>query len=96
MNDALFQRVDALYQKRDTLNLDAETLRVLENHWKGFVRAGAKLGAVENNASLRSIASWLGLAQILAKMFLRTRLNGYCFLTTRQNLKACRNFCAMR
>jgi peptidyl-dipeptidase Dcp len=43
MNAALFSRIDALYQARATLNLDAETLRVLEQTWKDFVRSGAKL-----------------------------------------------------
>ncbi|MBS3647908.1 M3 family metallopeptidase [Pseudaminobacter sp. 19-2017] len=43
MNEALFGRIDALYQRRDTLGLDAETLRVLEKSWKNFVRAGVKL-----------------------------------------------------
>ncbi|PZO78287.1 MAG: peptidase M3 [Mesorhizobium amorphae] len=43
MNPALFARIDALYAKRDELNLDAETARVLELTWKRFVRAGAKL-----------------------------------------------------
>jgi peptidyl-dipeptidase Dcp len=46
MNPALFSRVDALYQKRDSLGLDAEAARVLEKHWKGFVRSGAKLDKV--------------------------------------------------
>ncbi|RFC68545.1 MULTISPECIES: M3 family metallopeptidase [Mesorhizobium] len=43
MNDRLFKRIDDLYQRRSTLNLDSETLRVLEKTWKNFVRAGAKL-----------------------------------------------------
>lgn len=43
MNKALFARVDALWEKRDTLGLTGEELRVLERHWKGFVRSGAKL-----------------------------------------------------
>lgn len=45
MNAALFSRIDALYQSRATLNLDSETLRVLEQTWKSFVRSGAKLDA---------------------------------------------------
>ena len=45
MNEKLFARIDALYQKRASLGLDAETLRVLEKTWKGFVRSGAKLDA---------------------------------------------------
>ncbi|MGX5850519.1 M3 family metallopeptidase [Mesorhizobium sp. PL10] len=43
MNEKLFARIDDLYQRRDSLKLDAETLRVLEKTWKGFVRSGAKL-----------------------------------------------------
>ncbi len=45
MNAALFARIDDLYNRRDTLGLDPETLRVLERTWKGFVRSGAKLDA---------------------------------------------------
>lgn len=43
MNDDLFARIDALYADRERLGLDAETDRVLEKTWKGFVRSGAKL-----------------------------------------------------
>lgn len=45
MNEKLFARIDDLYQRRESLKLDAETLRVLERTWKGFVRSGAKLDA---------------------------------------------------
>ena len=43
MNAALFERIDALYRRREALGLAAETLRVLERTWKNFVRAGARL-----------------------------------------------------
>ncbi|SJM31715.1 M3 family metallopeptidase [Mesorhizobium delmotii] len=43
MNERLFARIDDLYQRREALKLDAETLRVLEKTWKNFVRSGAKL-----------------------------------------------------
>ena len=45
MNEKLFSRIDDLYRRRAELGLDAETLRVLEKTWKGFVRSGAKLSA---------------------------------------------------
>jgi len=45
MNGPLFERIDRLYQARETLGLDAETKRVLERSWKGFVRSGARLDA---------------------------------------------------
>ena len=43
MNRALFDRIDTLYRKRESLGLDAEARRVLELTWKSFVRSGAKL-----------------------------------------------------
>ena len=43
MNAALFRRIDALWEGRQSLSLDREQLRVLERHWKGFVKSGAKL-----------------------------------------------------
>ncbi|MGZ5199616.1 MAG: M3 family metallopeptidase [Telluria sp.] len=45
MNDKLFQRVKALYEKRDSLGLDAESKHLLERYHRDFVRAGANLSA---------------------------------------------------
>jgi peptidyl-dipeptidase Dcp len=42
-NAALFAKVDALYQRRPELGLDAEQMRLLERHHLGFLRAGARL-----------------------------------------------------
>src|SRR5690606_19628887 len=42
-NPALFARIDALWENREGLGLTLEQTRVLERHWKGFVRSGAKL-----------------------------------------------------
>ncbi|WP_233496496.1 MULTISPECIES: M3 family metallopeptidase [Corallincola] len=43
LNKALFKRVDALYQQRESLGLDAESLRLLEVYHRDFVMAGAQL-----------------------------------------------------
>jgi peptidyl-dipeptidase Dcp len=43
MNSALFARLQALYDQRDPLNLDAESKRLVERYYKDFVRAGAQL-----------------------------------------------------
>ncbi|MEK1891771.1 MAG: M3 family metallopeptidase [Rhizobium sp.] len=43
MNAALFSRIDALWEARESLGLTLEQTRVLERHWKGFVKSGAKL-----------------------------------------------------
>ena len=47
MNRALFARIDALHAQRETLALTPEQRRVLERFHFDFVRAGAKLGAAE-------------------------------------------------
>jgi len=43
MDAALFERVDALFARRETLDLDAEQCRLLERVHLDFVRAGARL-----------------------------------------------------
>ena len=43
MNEALFARIEALWQMRDDLGLTDEQSRVLMLHRRGFVRAGALL-----------------------------------------------------
>jgi peptidyl-dipeptidase Dcp len=45
MNEKLFARIDDLYQRRASLGLDAQTMRLVEKSWKGFVKSGAKLDA---------------------------------------------------
>jgi peptidyl-dipeptidase Dcp len=44
---ALFARIDVLHERRQRLGLAAEPLRVLERFHADFVRAGARLGSVE-------------------------------------------------
>jgi peptidyl-dipeptidase Dcp len=48
-NAALFQRIDTLWDGREALNLSLEQTRVLERHWKGFVKSGAKLEKPEQD-----------------------------------------------
>ncbi len=47
LNDKLFQRVAALYSKRDQLGLDSESLRLLEYYQQRFELAGARLTDAE-------------------------------------------------
>ncbi|HWJ95391.1 MAG TPA: M3 family metallopeptidase, partial [Telluria sp.] len=47
LNDKLYQRVKALYDKRERLNLDAESKHLLERYHRDFVRAGARLSAAD-------------------------------------------------
>ena len=63
MNDTLFGRIRALYDKRESLGLDEEQMIVLDNYYQAFVRGGALLNE-EDKATLLDIDTKLGLAQI--------------------------------
>lgn len=54
LNDKLFARVKALYEKRAELKLDAESLRLLDYYYQQFVLAGANLSA-ENKTKLKKL-----------------------------------------
>lgn len=58
LNAALFERVDAVYNMRDQLDLNAEQQRLLEETHKEFVRSGANLEP-DAQARLREINSEL-------------------------------------
>jgi peptidyl-dipeptidase Dcp len=63
-NKALFARVKALWDGRDTLGLDAEQMRVLTLYHQMFVRAGAQLtgDASERLTAVKSRLAVLGTA----------------------------------
>ena len=43
LNNDLFQRVKAVYEKKDELGLDKDQMTLLEDNYKSFVRGGANL-----------------------------------------------------
>ena len=47
LNDKLFQRVSTIYNERKSLNLDPESLRLVEYDYDQFVHAGAKLNEAD-------------------------------------------------
>ncbi len=63
LNAALFKRIKAVYDKRDSLNLNHEQMRLLEKKYQSFVRSGANLSD-EQKARLREINKELGLLDI--------------------------------
>ena len=63
MNDTLFNRINTLYNKKESLGLDEEQSIVLENYYKAFVRGGALLNEADK-ATLLDIDTKLGLAAI--------------------------------
>jgi len=50
LNPKLFQRVKALYEQRDSLKLDPESLHLLEYYYKKFVHSGANLSEPDKAA----------------------------------------------
>lgn len=66
LNGALFQRVKSLYDRRDSLGLDAESKRLLERYHTDFIRAGAQLSDADKeklkayNAQLATLSTAFG------------------------------------
>src|SRR5712692_8472498 len=58
LDPGLFTRIDALYQKRDSLALLPDQLRVLERHHLRLVRSGARLDP-ERKARMSAISQLL-------------------------------------
>ncbi|MCG6956697.1 MAG: peptidyl-dipeptidase Dcp, partial [Gemmatimonadetes bacterium] len=54
LNDKLFQRVKSLYDRRDSLGLDPEQLRLVSYYYDQFVRSGALLSP-EDKVKLRAL-----------------------------------------
>ncbi len=54
MNPGLFEKVKAVYEKRNELGLNAEQLRATEKYYEDFVRNGANLSS-EDQEKLKSI-----------------------------------------
>ena len=60
LNAPLFERVKAVYEKKDELGLDPDQMKLLENTYKGFVRGGANLSE-EDKATFSKLSEELSL-----------------------------------
>jgi peptidyl-dipeptidase Dcp len=78
LDSKLFQRVATLYKQRDSLKLDAESLRLLEFDYKQFVHSGANLNEADKSAlkKLNEEDSTLSNA-FLTKLLAATKAGGY-------------------
>jgi len=47
LDSKLFQRVEAIYKQRESLKLDAESLRLVEYYYEEFIHAGANLSEAD-------------------------------------------------
>lgn len=86
LNAKLFERIEKIYHERANLNLDAESLRLLEIVYDDFIRAGAKLTPEQKeeikriNAEISSISTKFG-QNILSEM-----KDSSVFVDTREEL----------
>ncbi len=60
LNEKLFAKVKAVFEKKDTWNLDAEGAKLLDETYKGFIRSGANLSA-KDKEKLKKINAQLSV-----------------------------------
>lgn len=63
LNENLYQRIKAIYDQRESLNLNKEELRLLENYYTDFTRAGIGLSE-DKKTRLREINEQLSSLQL--------------------------------
>ena len=62
LNKKLFDRIEALYEQRDSLELDPESVRLVEENHRDFIRAGAQLSE-DDKVKLRAMNAELASPQ---------------------------------
>ncbi len=63
LNPRLFDRIQKVYEQKDTLKLDSEQRQLLERFYRDFVRAGARLGEAKK-ARLKEINQELAVLEL--------------------------------
>lgn len=86
MNPKLFSRVDALWNRRETLDLGPEAARVLEKHWKAFVRSGARLDEAQKQRLARINQDLAGLGTSFGQNVLQDENAWYLGLSGEDDL----------
>lgn len=76
MNPVLFKRIKAIYEQRDSLNLNQEQMRLLEKKYQSFVRSGANLSDAQKER-LREINKELALLDIKFASNVLAETNAY-------------------
>lgn len=76
LNPALFERVSAVYKQKESLKLDSDQLRLLEETYKGFVRGGAALDPRAQNR-LRDLNKEINMLQLTFGQNLLAETNAY-------------------
>ncbi len=76
LNEKLFERVKVVYQARESLNLEADQLRLLEDTYKDFVRGGANLNA-EDKKTYSKLSEDLSLLRLKFSKNVLNATNAY-------------------
>ena len=76
LNNDLFQRVKAVYEKKDELGLDQDQMTLLEDNYKSFVRGGANLSD-EDKAVYSKLSEELSLATLQFSKNVLAATNAY-------------------
>ena len=81
LNAPLFERVKAVYEKKDGLGLDQDQMKLLEDTYKGFVRGGANLSD-EDKALYSKWSEELSLASLQFSKNVLAATNAYTLHVT--------------
>ena len=85
LNEKLFARIKAVYDIKETLNLDDESLMLLNKTYDGFVRKGANL-SVEDKKRFREISTELSMLSLKFSQNLLKETNRYELLLNEEQL----------
>ncbi len=83
LNENLYQRIKAIYDQRESLNLNKEELRLLENYYTDFTRAGIGLSE-DKKTRLREINEQLSSLQLKFGDNLRKETNALGLVIDKQ------------
>ena len=81
LNNDLFQRVKAVYEKKDELGLDQDQMTLLEDSYKSFVRGGANLSD-EDKAVYSKLSEELSLTTLQFSKNVLAATNAYTLNVT--------------
>lgn len=81
LNTRLFEKVKAVYEKKDALGLDKDQMKLLEDNYKSFVRGGANLSD-EDKALYSKWSEELSLATLAFSKNVLAATNAYTLHVT--------------
>ena len=87
LNKKLYERIKTIYQKKDELNLDKESARLLEYYHTEFIRAGANLSADDKTKLKKLNEEEAGLSAKFTNQLLAAAKAGAFVVDNKEALK---------